>query len=124
MRLVYDDGSFEIIGTDESWLVGRGGKIKEADLYDGEVYDARVKEDDVKFVNAKKEVLKYSPEISACYGSPVKIYKKMSPISVKTLENGDILYDFGQNFAGVTAFKTTAESGRKILGSACRNFRR
>ncbi len=115
MRLVYDDGSFEVIGTDESWLVGRGGKIKEADLYDGEVYDARVNEDEIKFVNAKKEVLKYSPEISACYGSPVKIYKKMSPVSVKTFENGDILYDFGQNFAGVTAFKTTAESGRKIL---------
>ena len=39
LRVTYEDGSEEIVGTDTSWQVTEEGPLREADLYDGEVYD-------------------------------------------------------------------------------------
>lgn len=39
IRIVYEDGSAEIIGTDESWLVTMDSPLRFAEFYDGEVYE-------------------------------------------------------------------------------------
>jgi len=43
LTLTCADGSQRLIETDESWCAAYTGPVKEADLYHGEVYDARTK---------------------------------------------------------------------------------
>lgn len=40
IRVKYADGTEEVFGTGTDWQVSEGGNWLEADLYDGEVYDA------------------------------------------------------------------------------------
>lgn len=43
LKLTYSDGKEELIGTDtDNWLAGIAGPVKQAGIFDGEVYDARV----------------------------------------------------------------------------------
>lgn len=42
LKVVYDDNSENYYGTDTlNWVAGIAGRVKHADIYDGEVYDAR-----------------------------------------------------------------------------------
>ncbi len=41
LEIEYEDGTRQIVGTDESWKSTDGGPIREADLLMGEFYDAR-----------------------------------------------------------------------------------
>lgn len=115
LRISYDDGTEEVIGTDESWDVSLDGNLKMADLYDGETYDATVDLDKISWHKAAVEKLRADPKsISADYGSPVTAHEVMKPISVKNV-SGEIIYDFGQNFAGVIHAKLNGKSGKKIV---------
>ena len=100
LRIQYEDGSEEIIASDESFEVTREGNYKMVDIYDGETYDASIQLDFAKFIPAALETPRISPKIEATYGSPVICQRRLTPVSVKTMENGDIVVDFGQNFAG------------------------
>ena len=112
--LEYEDGSQEIIGTDESWLVAEDFKYLSADFYDGEIFDARISEKDVDFKPAAIEKIKITPDMRVTYGVLSQKVEEMSPVKIFKAKNGETVYDFGQNFAGIVSFKTTAESGRKI----------
>lgn len=114
LRVTYADGSCEVIGTDESWQVTRGGNLKEADLYDGEVYDATACLNAAKWINAAIEKVKISPEIVAECGSPVTAHEVFKPVAV-TKHGDEIIYDFGQNLAGVVRFKVKGKKGQKII---------
>lgn len=134
IRVTYKDGSSEIIGTDESWLVTREGNFRTADIYDGETYDASVDLNEVNWRSAGVEKLRISPEIVAAYGAPVTAHETFKPVSVNKLESGELIYDFGQNFAGVIRAEITGKAGQKIVfrhaevlkkdGSLCREFLR
>lgn len=112
IRIVYEDGSVEIIGTDESWLVTMSSPLRFAEFYDGEVYDATACEEN--WIKAKKETLRVSPQIIAEYGSPVREHEVFKPVSVTKAKSGELIYDFAQNFAGVVRFKVKGKSGQKI----------
>lgn len=114
LRITYADGSTEVIGSDESFEVTRGGNYRAADFYDGETYDATVEQDKIKWIKAGEENIKISPEITAEYGAPVVRRKHMTPVSV-TERGGELIYDFGQNFAGVICAKIKARRGQKIV---------
>ncbi len=114
IHIVYEDGSEEIIGTDESWEVTEEGPYRMADLYDGETYDAAVDLDQISWRKAAKEELKFTPNLFADYGSPVKAHEEMHPVSVNHLDDGTLVYDFGQNFAGVVKLKLRGKKGQKV----------
>lgn len=40
--VIYEDGTESIIVTDTSWLSSKSGSVLFADIYDGEIYDARI----------------------------------------------------------------------------------
>ncbi len=115
LRFIYDDGTSEVISSDETWEVTRQGKVRFAEFYDGEIFDARVEENNIKWINAASEKVKIKPEIVATYGSLVKSHEVFKPISVKKAASGELIYDFGQNLAGVVRFKVNGKSGQKIV---------
>ena len=117
IRLEYEDGTTEVIGTDESWQVSQDSPVLMADIYDGESYDARVKLEEIKFHQASCEKVKIHPEILLDYGAKVIAHEKMEPKKVEKLSNQNKwIIDFGQNFAGVVSFHLkNAKRGQTVV---------
>lgn len=114
LHVVYEDGTKEIIGTDDSWQVTTEGAVKEAEFYNGEVYDAAT-DLSASLHPAAVEVVKLHPEILADYGEKVVRQKRMEPVGCVRSSDGKLLYDFGQNFAGVISMKVRGRKGQKIV---------
>ena len=112
LRIEYTDGTTETIGTDATWQVSESGPVRMADLYDGETYDATQEISD--WHNAAPETLKVTPAITADYGAPVKAHEVRKPVAVMTAPDGETIYDFGQNLAGVVRIKFTGKAGQVV----------
>lgn len=114
LRITYEDGSTQVIGTDESWQVTRESGYRYGDWYDGEVFDATVDPETITWRNAMEERLKIQPKIQAAYGAPVVAHERMTPISCRE-QDGKLIYDFGQNFAGVVDMTIRGKKGQTII---------
>lgn len=115
IHIEYVDGTKEIIATDESWSVTEDGPVKMAEWYDGETYDASYDEGKATLRAASITSPKGNPKLLAQYGESVRALATMEPIEVFTATNGETIYDFGQNFAGVVSFRITdAKAGQTI----------
>ena len=110
----YEDGSTDVIASDESWEVSDQGRFRETDIYDGEVYDATVDYDVVEWHTAGRETLRISPQIIAQYGAPVRAHEVIQPVSCTTSPSGVLIYDMGQNFAGVIRAKLKGSYGQVV----------
>ena len=113
LRITYRDDRTEVIGTDESWQVTEDGPVRMADFYDGETYDATAELDKAAWRSAVQERLRVKPKLMADYGADVKEHETFMPVSCKKLGNA-LIYDFGQNFAGVVRLTVTGKRGQKI----------
>ncbi|HIT89016.1 MAG TPA: family 78 glycoside hydrolase catalytic domain [Candidatus Merdenecus merdavium] len=114
IRITYDDGSMEVIGTDETWKVTEDGNYQEAEFYNGEVYDATIDLSKISWRQAAIEKVKLKPQILADYGAPVRGQEILTPVSNFRAKSGMMIYDFGQNFAGVIHAKIKGKKGQKI----------
>lgn len=115
IRIAYEDGTTEIIGTDSTWGVSEKGNWRYADFYNGEVYDATINLNQIKFKKADETKIKITPKLIANYGSPVKRHELLKPVKNWKDKSGATVYDFGQNFAGVIATKINGTHGQKII---------
>ena len=115
LHLVYEDGSREVIGTDTDWQVTGDGPLRFAEFYDGETFDATAEDSAMRWRPAARESLKIHPALVAAYGAPVRAHETFRPVSAVRRENGDIIYDFGQNFAGVVRLRLNGRKGQKII---------
>ena len=113
IRLVYTDGTEEVIGSDESWQVSEAGPVRMADLYDGETFDATVDLDKIAWRSAAKETLRVHPKLYAETGAPVRAHEHFKPVSCKKIGN-TLIYDFGQNLAGVVSLKLNGTAGQTV----------
>jgi alpha-L-rhamnosidase len=120
LRIVYTDGSVEIIGTDDTWKSSTGG-VKNSELYDGEHYDANAEKNGwnnvgyndkdwspVKVINAAKNTL------IATYNEPVKKQEKFKALKLITTPKGEKVIDFGQNLVGLVEVTTNGSKGDTI----------
>ena len=112
VRIEYADGEVEWIGTDESWDVTMEGKMRFSEFYDGEIYDAG--KEVTGWHKAAKESLSVSPVIEAQYGLPVTEHEVFQPVSVSKAPSGELIYDFGQNMAGIVKIKVNGKKGQVI----------
>lgn len=111
----YEDGTRDVIGTDTNWQVTKDGNYRMAEWYDGEEYDASVDLESVEWKQADITKPRKNPKLLAHYGAPVQIQETLQPISRMTAPSGEIIYDFGQNFAGVIHAKINGKQGQKIV---------
>jgi alpha-L-rhamnosidase len=140
VRLTYDDGSSQVIGTDAGWKTNTGPEL-EADFLMGETYDARKEMagwadpafDDSKWEPAilaeengsvvepfsdafiKKQPREFGfirpPVMQAYPAQPVRITQELVAKTVKQLKPGTWIFDLGQNFAGNVRLKVKAKAG-------------
>lgn len=114
LAVTYDDGSEEIIITDDSWSVTTS-KIMFSDLYDGETYDANALIKELGNAVINNDISK--SKLIAQIGEDVTEHERIKPIRMFTTPKGEKVIDFGQNISGYVQIDITAKSGDKILMS-------
>ena len=108
LMISYDDGTDEIICTDENWISSEG-PIREADILMGEFYDSDFESkingwDSYNYdeSNFKKVIVieDINPELTSYKAESVKQRFEFRPQSITRLGDQKFIIDFGQNFAG------------------------
>lgn len=120
LRIRYQDGNVEEIGTDQSWQVASGPVVRN-NIYIGEVYDSRLEQPGWALPGTKLKGVKNAVETTYPAGKleaqmqpqikPIEIIK---PVAVNEIQPGVYLFDMGVNFAGVVRIKVNGPSGTKI----------
>ncbi|MGE8424021.1 MAG: family 78 glycoside hydrolase catalytic domain, partial [Sphingobacterium siyangense] len=121
LEVEYTDGTKETINTDENWKYTYG-PIMASDIYDGEIYDARMeitgwdnidfKEDsNWKNVNVMN---KGTEKLIAMSGPHVRKHEQFKALSIFKTPKGETVVDFGQNLVGWVILKAQGPTGTKI----------
>ncbi len=115
LHVEYTDGSTEIISSDESWEVAMDGHYVMAEWYDGETYDATIDLEKASWKPASITSPRKQPKLLAQYGAPVRAQERLQPVGYHIAASCEIIYDFGQNFAGVIDASLHAKHGQRIV---------
>lgn len=118
--ITFGDGTRQIVGTDEKWKSSTG-PVLASDIYDGEIYDARLQQprwsmpgfDDSKW----KSVTVLPPpkrKVIASEAPAVREIEEIKPVKVLKTPAGDIVLDMGQNMVGWIRFRVKAPEGTTI----------
>ena len=97
--------------SDETWEASQSGPIRENDLELGETYDARMENiSDWHAVTVRDDGF---ANLAPTESVPI-LEQERFPGKIIRTPDGETVIDFGQNLAGYTALRVTAESGQKI----------
>jgi alpha-L-rhamnosidase len=120
LELEYDDGSRNLIVTDDSWKTAES-PIIESQIYSGEVYDARLEKTGWNKPNFddsvwKPAVISDAPQLALTsqIDTPVQIIATVEPKTVKPITNSAYIYDMGQNMVGWVTLKVKGAAGSKL----------
>ena len=121
IHVTYEDGTEAVFGTDESWRAAYSPYLR-AEIYDGEVYDARMHADGWCLPETSTEGWEPAVPVSmdmslltARKSLPVKLHERFPVRAVIHTPAGECVLDFGQNMAGLLRFETDAPEGRELL---------
>lgn len=103
----YEDGTSEIIGTDNTWKYNPNGPITEAAFFTGELYDARNEcqgwdkpgYNDSNWLN----ITAFPNEkvnLVAQMNEPIAVIHELKPVSVHKIGHNTYIFDMGQNMVG------------------------
>ena len=115
IHLVYADGTTDIVATGPDWNVSTDGPFRMAEWYDGETFDATVTADAQTWKAADVTAPKGRPRILAQYGAPVRAQRVLTPVAQTVAPSGEVVFDFGQNVAGVIRARLRAERGQTVV---------
>ena len=121
MPVEYADGTRQTFATDEKWALSVSGPIRANNEYDGEEYDARMElgdwatvgYDDSHWMRAERT----SIPMAELIGTPAPNMKVMSTVpaaSMRRLDSGQYIIDFGQNMAGWVRMNVRGNAGDTI----------
>lgn len=111
LHLWYEDGSREVIHTNEEWLFTTG-EIRSAELYHGETIDRTVSSPAGKKVRIYEAMDNSRLVSQQC--EPVRITERLNPVEWLETPEGDLVVDFGQNISGFVEIHVKGEPKQKI----------
>ena len=110
LEVNYEDGSAEVIATDDTWLCEES-QVRFSEIYDGETYDA-------SYVSADKEAVEiYEEDMSVLIAQEGEDVREMDRISARNIfvtPAGETVVDFGQNLTGYVEIQLTAKAGDRV----------
>ncbi len=120
LEVDYSDGSHETVVTGDSWKAA-ASSILRSDIYQGEVYDARLEQegwekpgfDDSRWKPAMvwdAPAIAVSSEITP----PARVVTMLTPKGMTALANGAYIFDMGQNMVGWAVLKVKGEAGTRV----------
>ena len=122
LRLEYDDGHVEFVGTDARWRT-QAGPITFGNAYGGEDADARLLPpgwnrphfDDSRWLPA---VAYLNPKAAlrglTAAADPIIPHEILRPVASRTLPDGSVVYDFGQNAACIPRLRVSGSAGTSV----------
>ena len=111
LHILYEDGSREVICTDETWKV-RTGEILYSEIYMGETIDTDqpgIREGHVSAAEFDKSIL------TAQENEPVRVTERIAAKELIVTPKGEKLVDFGQNLTGAAEIRVHGRTGQKIV---------
>lgn len=124
IELTYDDGSVEIIGTDNTWKSDYS-PITLSNIYAGEVYDARLEnkkwsspDGDFSTWDSVVNVDAPGGKLHCTLIPPISMVRRIKPVKVTRLHgdmDGTFIFDMGENFAGWVRIKVRGPVGTQIV---------
>lgn len=108
LRLRYSDGSVEDVVSDSSFLAS-SGPIGRNSIYEGTIYDARKK---LRFAHNASTIEGYPLEAEML--PPIRETETERPRSIRRLENGSWIIDFGQNSSGIYRIRMKGRRGETV----------
>jgi len=120
LRLEHADGSVDWIATDENWKADLS-PILQAELYDGETFDARKVQhgwDTANFSDAHWHPIMLvnpnEPRIVAQYFQPIRAERVMLAKTITNPTPGVYVFDFGQNMSALPRLRIGGVRGDDI----------
>ncbi|HZO73561.1 MAG TPA: glycoside hydrolase family 78 protein [Ktedonobacteraceae bacterium] len=120
LEISYADGRIEQVATDHSWRATTG-PILASDLYDGEIYDARLELTDWSKPGYNDQdwgnvcaIERDLDTLAAPSGPPVRRIETRAPVALFSSPSGRTLVDFGQNLVGRLRLTVRGEAGQRI----------
>jgi alpha-L-rhamnosidase len=115
--LEYEDGTREVVGTDANWRVGLG-EIVYSDLLLGEKVDARLAQPgwarpghDVADWHPVEVMPRHAGALDAPRSQPIRAVLERPARFLHTAADGEMIFDVGQNLAGVARLELAAPEG-------------
>lgn len=120
LLLRYQDGSEEILASDESWK-GSYSPILHADIFDGETYDACLEQPgwaepgfDDRHWKGVREMPQEKENLIPQQGCTVKVKETRAVEEIILTPKGDTVLDFGQNMAGWVQVQVEGKPGDAV----------
>lgn len=121
LELEYADGKRETVISDGSWKLTADGPIRSNNEYDGEDYDANKEMPGWNNSSFKDNSWLHAAVVPAPQGilsaqmnEPMRIVKKLAPLSVKEKAPGVYIVDMGQNMVGWLQIKVKGKKGQQV----------
>ncbi|GAB6954391.1 glycoside hydrolase family 78 protein [Mediterraneibacter glycyrrhizinilyticus] len=119
IHLEYEDGTREVISTDESWNV-RTGEVRYSEIYMGETIDTTAGEAQDREQSGIRtgavSVMEFDKStLTAQENEPVRITERVPAKKLIVTPKGEKLVDFGQNLTGLAEVKVHGQKGQKIV---------
>lgn len=117
IHIEYEDGTKEVIATDESWSVKRSNIIASS-IYDGEIMDDTLEATEAEAVIISKGPVSPHKESGVVdlidrMGLPVVEKENFETTTIHTLKN-ELVVDLGQNMGGLFRLRVHEPKGTKI----------
>jgi len=120
LEITYSDGAVETIVSDQHWRVATG-PILASDIYDGEIYDARLEQGkwalpgfDDRSWHGVRRIERDINTLFAPSGPPVRRIQELEPAAIATSPSGRTIIDFGQNLVGRLRITVRGAAGQQI----------
>ena len=121
LEIEYEDGSKQILVTDESWKATNKGPIRAADIIRGEEHDGRLEMpgwsapgfDDSEWLSAER-LADNGAKRTAQPNEPIQITQEIQPVQITEPKPNCFVFDLSQNMVGWIRLKIHAPSGQRI----------
>ena len=120
MKVIYKDGSEDIIKSDASWKYSKS-PITYNSIFGGEDYNANLEQKGwnakgFNDVNWKKVVVQEAPKgvLRPQITTPITVQKQYEVATVKELKPNFFVFNMGQNLSGFTTIKVKGKKGQTV----------
>ena len=108
--LFYKNGKQDTVLSNRTWKSSTG-LIRYADIYNGEIEDARIEPTQWTAVKVQSFPM---DNLDATTCEPVREHETFAPVAIFSSPRGERIIDFGQNLAGWVRFKVRGKKGDTI----------
>ncbi|NLS95718.1 MAG: family 78 glycoside hydrolase catalytic domain [Planctomycetaceae bacterium] len=121
LAIDYQDGSRQLVVSDETWKLTADGPIQANNEFDGEEYDARKEMpgwcspgfDDGNWQDAQLVAAPGGPLVAEMI-EPIRVTETVKPVKITEPEPGMFIFDMGQNMVGWCRLKVQGEAGTTV----------